>query len=269
MSITVRKDHRGRICRIIKWLQEHYPDIADTSVCVVTIEDREDPRLYIRDADEYDFVYSGLNTQYILGFLADLKNKKEGGKFYGPSHISNFFDAIKWGSLVTNRCLSTHFYTEMDKFMACYKKELSDQNMENIDEQEADALRSTQFKLILKWAVEEGNLFVWCFALLMWHLMARSINVDCLSLHNIKHVISDFIVFKYDETKMDKTGEFLQEKNCYSNPLRGQEHFCLFTALGCYLSINQECLSCTEKIFINPHAESLTASQSVVLSSAK
>ena len=29
MSITVRKDHRG--C-IIKWLQEHYPDVADISV---------------------------------------------------------------------------------------------------------------------------------------------------------------------------------------------------------------------------------------------
>lgn len=77
MSITVRKDHRG--C-IIKWLQEHYPDIADTSVRVVTIEDREDPRLYFRDADEYDFVYSGLDSQYILGFFADLKNKKEGGR---------------------------------------------------------------------------------------------------------------------------------------------------------------------------------------------
>ena len=105
-------------------------------------------------------------------------------------------------------------------------------------------------------------MLVWCFALLMWHLMACSINVDCLSLHNLKRGISDSIVFKYDETKMDKTGEFVQEKNCYSNPLRGQEHFCLFTALGCYLSINQEHLSCTEKIFIKPGAELWTASQS-------
>ncbi len=77
-------------------------------------------------------------------------------------------------------------------------------------------------------------------------------NVVCLSLHNMKHGISDSIVFKYDKTKMDKTGEFVQEKKCYSNPLRGQEHFCLFTALGIYLSVNQECLSDTEKIFINP-----------------
>jgi len=92
--------------------------------------------------------------------------------------------------------------------------------------------------------------------------MACSINIDCLSLHNLKRGISDSIVFKYDETKMDKTGEFVQEKNCYSNPLKGQEHSCLFTALGCYLSVNQEHLLCTEKIFINPDVELCTASQS-------
>jgi len=90
-------------------------------------------------------VYSGLDPQYILGFLADLKNKKEGGKFYGPSHISKFFDAIKWGSMVSNRRLSTHFYAEMEKFMACYKKEFADQKKKgNVDEREADAVSSTR-----------------------------------------------------------------------------------------------------------------------------
>ena len=48
--------------------------------------------------------------------------------------------------------------------------------------------------------------------LCMWHLMACSCNVDCLSFHNIKQGFSDSIVFKYDETKMDKTGEYVQEK---------------------------------------------------------
>jgi hypothetical protein len=46
----------------------------------------------------------------------------------------------------------------------------------------------------------------------MWHLMARFINVDSIALHSIKRGISDSITFKYDETKMDKTGEFVQEK---------------------------------------------------------
>ncbi len=91
ISITVRKDHRARIHCIIKWLQEHYPDIADTSVRVVTIEDREDPHLYFRDADEYDFVYSGLDPQYKLWFLADLKNKRKGGNSMAPPILVNFW----------------------------------------------------------------------------------------------------------------------------------------------------------------------------------
>jgi hypothetical protein len=55
------------------------------------------------------------------------------------------------------------------------------------------------------------------------------------ALYNLKRGISDSIVFKYDETKMDKTGEFVQEKNVYANPLKGQEHLCAFTALGLLL----------------------------------
>ena len=46
---------------------------------------------------------------------------------------------------------------------------------------------------------------------------------------------------------MDKTGEFVQEKNVYSNPLKGQEHLCAFTALGCYLSIYSKHLEGKEK----------------------
>ena len=80
--------------------------------------------------------------------------------------------------------------------------------------------------------------------------MACSCNVDCLSFHNIMCGISNLIVFKYEETKMDKTGEFVQEKNVYSNPLAGQGHLCFLTALGVYLSLHQERLAETEKLFL-------------------
>ena len=128
-----------------------------------------------------------------------------------------------------------------------------------MDKREAGAISSTLFKLILKWAVEEGNVFVWCFCLLMWHLMARSINVDSIALHCIKRGISDSITFKYDETKMDKKGEFVQEKYCYSNP--HEPLYCVFTALGCYLSINAEALENNEKLFVFPGSKYRTAAQ--------
>jgi hypothetical protein len=92
--------------------------------------------------------------------------------------------------------------------MACYKKEHILAKAEGkTQEKEADALCSTLFKLLMTWCVAEGNVFVWCFSLLMWHLMARTINVDSIALHNIKKGVSDSIVFGYDETKTDKSGE--------------------------------------------------------------
>ena len=58
---------------------------------------------------------------------------------------------------------------------------------------------------------------------------------------------------------MDKTGEFVQEKNCYANP--HEPFYCIFTALGCYLSLNAEALAKTEKLFINPGSQFKTAAQ--------
>ena len=84
--------------------------------------------------------------------------------------------------------------------------------------------------------------------------MASSVNVNYLSFQNIKHDISDSIVLKHSETKLNETGEFIQDKHCYSYPLKGKESVCLFTALSAYLSMNKEWLSYTEKVSINPSA---------------
>ena len=71
--------------------------------------------------------------------------------------------------------------------------------------------------MICQCVIEESNLNAWVFLLAMWNLMSRSISVDQLLLHNIKSGASDSIKFNYDEEKADKTGKFVQEKNCYTN----------------------------------------------------
>jgi hypothetical protein len=94
--------------------------------------------------------------------------------------------------------------------------------------------------------------FVCCFSLLMRHLLAWSIHVNIIALHSVKRVISVSTTFKYNETKMHKTGEFLQ-KNCYA--YHHKPSHCVFTVLGCYLSLNAEALEtserATEQLFIN------------------
>jgi hypothetical protein len=192
MSENVRIDHSNRICRVIHWFFQNYPDATESSTRVITMEEKVDPHLYYFAKDEHDFVYSGLDTRYILSFLAELKDKKDGGKFYGVSHMSKFYDAIKWGAGIANQRLSREFYTHMDSFYACYKKEWAEQKKRgNVNEREADTINSALFRLLLQWAIEEGNVFVLTFCLLMWHLIARSINIDSISLHSIKRGKSD------------------------------------------------------------------------------
>jgi hypothetical protein len=103
----------------------------------------------------------------------------------------------------------------------------------------------------------------------MWQIMACSINVDCLSLHKLKRGVSDSIVFKYGETKMDKTDEFVQEIMLISNPLEGWEHLCVYTALGCYLSIYSEQPEGREKFFISPGSQFCTAARTFALEIGK
>jgi hypothetical protein len=103
--------------------------------------------------------------------------------------------------------------SKLATFLSAFKQEFAYQKKKgNVEEREADAISSTLFTMLMKWAVQEGNVFVWAFALLMWHLMAWSINIDSVALHSMKRGISDSVTFKYDQTKVDKTGELVCEK---------------------------------------------------------
>lgn len=93
----------------------------------------------------------------------------------------------------------------------------------------------------------------------MWHVMVRSISISSLALHNIKRGVYDSIQFKYDNTKTDQTGEFVRTKNCYANPQT--PHLCLYLALGCWLSINSESFTSTEKLFVKNGTKNGCASQ--------
>jgi hypothetical protein len=160
----------------------------------------------------------------VLAFLV-MKKTKANGKMSSVSDISKYNDAIKFGAGVAKQRLPTEYYERMDKFMAAYKNEHAGAKKDgNVDEREADPINASLFMLICKWAVKEMNIFDWVYSLLMWHMMDRSISRSFIALHNIKRGVSDSIQVKYHETKMDKSGEFVQTKNCYANP---QTPFCV------------------------------------------
>jgi hypothetical protein len=131
--------------------------------------------------------------------------------------------------------MSVHFYAEVDQFLACYKREHASAKKDgNTDERETDAISSTLFKLLMMWAIEEGNVFVWCFSLLIWHLMVCNVNVDCLSLHNLKRAISDSIVLSMMKPKWTRQVSLSRIK-CLFQSFEGPGTFLCFYCFGLLL----------------------------------
>ena len=263
MEDRTRKEYRNRIGRVCKWTETGYPEYYELGTRILDEDEKKDI-VKFHHTNDRDLIYSGINVQVIKAYLSEKKKKKVAADgtvtLSSVSDIKKYDDAIKWGAGRAGELLPSSYYREMREFIEAYKKEHKVAKKEGrTDEQEADPITSTLFMLILKWAIEEGNIFVWVFSHSMWHLMSRSISVDCLSFHNIKTGCSDSIKFKYDETKADKTGEFVQEKNCYANPLNPT--LCFFLALGCWISLESERLKTTENLFIIPGSKRGTASQ--------
>ena len=77
--------------------------------------------------------------------------------------------------------------------------------------------------------------------------MARCASVDPLGFHNIS-VGLDSIKCSYDDSKADKDGEKLSEKNIYANPLVYRQ--CFWTSFAVYCCIHSESLCLYEKLFL-------------------
>ena len=181
MEDKTRREYRNRIKRIIKWIKRKYPTYYEEGIRILDDEEKKDI-VPFHHTNTHDLVYAGLNVKVIKAYLSEKKKKKVATDgtvtLSSVSDIKKYDDAIKWGSLRAGQPLPSD-YREMREFIEAYKKEHKVAKKEGrTDEQEADPITSTLFMLILQWAVEEGNIFVWAFSLCMWNLMSRSISID-------------------------------------------------------------------------------------------
>jgi hypothetical protein len=202
-----------------------------------------------------DIIYEGLRVDMVLAYMAANKKKNsEDDKIYSFTHMRKMHDAILFGARTIKKTLSSSYYTEMDSFLSSFKKETADAKSKgNVDEKSADPISYSLFRLILTWAVDQGNIFLWVWTILQWNLMARSISVDPLGLHNIT-VSEDHFVIKHDSTKSDKEGEKTHNKAVYCNPL--DPVVCTGVSLGIWLSLEQDSFSSnSEKIFLRRGAK--------------
>ena len=108
------------------------------------------------------------------------------------------------------------------------------QNQQNIDEDICDPILYTLYCLVLNWALDQSNFFVWFWTLCQWHCMAWSANIYLLQLNNIRLGV-DSLNVKYNDTKMDKQAEWLSEKNIFANHLDWK--LCFWTGLSIWISL--------------------------------
>ena len=137
----------------------------------------------------------------------------------------------------------------MKAFLRTAKKEKAGAKSDgHLEEQDADEIPWALFQAIFGWALSAGNIIVWCFTILQWNVIGRSINFDPIGFRNLsRDGGNDSIVIKYHRNKKDQAGENTSPKNCYANP--NNPTVCLFLALGCYLCINRENYSSSDKLF--------------------
>jgi hypothetical protein len=120
--------------------------------------------------------------------------------------MQKIHDAVLFGSEKLKQALSSSYHSEMDSFLASFKKETADARSHgNVDEEKADPISFSLFQMILVWAIERANIFVWVWTILQWNLMARSISINPLAFHNIS-ISEDHFVIPHDSTKSDKEG---------------------------------------------------------------
>ena len=173
--------------------------------------------------------------------------KRKTGNTSSHVQLCKYNDAILWASQQASQLLPRGYYDEMDKVLNSYRKETVDTKKEGkLDEQEEDPISWSLFKLILSWALDTSNIFIWTYSILQWNCMARSVNIGTLGFHNFR-AGEDHILCLYDDSKADQTGEKVTDKHIYANPL--EPLVCPFLALAVYFSLESLHLSRTEKFF--------------------
>lgn len=264
MSNNCRRDYRQRLKRIILFWKEENPLYYEIGVKSVRHEDLTDETKYFfhgsgrsKEGFTEDIIYAGLNVDYVLHFLASNKLRHD-GKVKSFQDLRKYKDAILWGSETAGERLPMQFYTQIDLFLQAYKKEYQQAKKKGmVEETSADPITETLYKLLLKWSLDGNNVFVWFWTIAQWNFMARSASIDPLAFHNFSNG-SDSIIGKYDDSKADKSGERLSEKNIYANPLDWR--MCFWTGFGVWCCLSNQQLLKSERLFIETNVKEGSAS---------
>jgi len=180
------KDHNRRLQEMIIWVKDEYPEYYEQGVVELSEDQKADKKRYYTST--HDFVYRNLNPTVIKAFLS--KKKYKPNKFttdgkrvhYSFSHTRKYQDAILFGAHRAKVPLPDIYDSEMKNYLDSVKKEKTKAKKGGqLDETEADPITFELYRLLCKYAIEEGDIFTWAFTVLQWSCMARSISIDDLT----------------------------------------------------------------------------------------
>jgi hypothetical protein len=249
MDDKCRKNYRARIIRIVEFWSVNNKEYYEIGVKQVSEEELRDESKFYYNRYKTDLIYQGMNVNYVLNFLISTERRND-GKLKSYQDIRKYRDAILWGAKVSGERLPQQFYEQIDVYLGAYKKKfVIAKKTGEVDEHGADPISFPLYELLLQWAIESNNVFVWFWTVCQWNFMARSASIDPLAFHNFS-LGTDSIIGRYDDSKADKTGDRLSEKKLYANPNDWRK--CFWTGLGIYTAINQDHLSKSERFFLSP-----------------
>lgn len=230
MAEGTRRDYRKRLSRFVVFLRQNKRLYClEGGVRTLSAEERQRETRYMFGADS-DLVYRGMDTEIILEVFSAF-SRLENGKQKSFQDQRKYRDAIMWGAKTANERLPTAFFEATSEYLIAYKKQFAVAKREGRtgDDQATDPIPLPVYKFLLRRAIQTNNMFAWTWTLLQWNCMARSSSIDCLGLHNFSLGV-DSIIIKYDESKADKAGERLSEKNIFANPKEWR--MCTWLSLG-------------------------------------
>jgi hypothetical protein len=211
-------------------------------------EELKNPTKLYFNCYKQDLIYTGINVKVVLRFPFQSKIKEE-GMLKSHDDMKKCKDAIMWGAKVAGQQLPTSLYAEMNKFLQAYKNEIAQEKKRGtVKDVSSDPINTTLYGLLMLWAIETNNVFVWAWTVLQWNFIGRLSSIDPLGFHNFS-LGSDSTIGKYYDSKADKAGERLTAKNLYANPFDWLE--CSWTAIGSiWCALEAPALAEHERLFL-------------------
>ena len=247
---ATRNGHRNRLKRMVNFCYQSYAADVPKIIRPVTADELSDPTKHFHKQTE-DFIYSKLPPDVIMAFLSTVTKDEKTGKTRSYTHIRKFYDAILFGAREQRVSLPSKpldFHVTVENYLKSFRNEnVAAKKRGDVEEIDADPMPFALYVALCTWFVESGDIFSWCYLVILWNCMGRSASVDPLGLHNLK-LGTDSIVITYDDSKMDSSGERVHPKNCYANP------YCpsisMFLALGVYFMLYPEQYESTDCLFL-------------------